>query len=86
MCVYLCTKCNFTLPTHNRPLKSPPRIGLDRTIKSFPLDLFDEDDNFISNITSLSDFLIIYNSNFILRNDPGYVLKVMFKRRKKMWF
>ena len=50
-------------------MKLPDKSILNKTKKSFPLELFDSDDSFISNITWLSDFVLIYNGNFIQCTD-----------------
>ena len=57
---------------------------LSRTIKSFPLKLFDQDDSFISDITWWSDFLLIYNSNFFLCTDRARIcFKYYVKEKRK---
>ena len=47
------------------------------TIKSFPLELIYQNDSFISKITWLSDFFLVYNIIILLYAlaELGYVLK-----------
>ena len=52
-------------------------------IKLFSLVLFDYDDNFISNTTLLSDFLLIYNSNFILCTDRARICFKSYVNEKR---
>ena len=59
----------FKLPLRKSLLIKHVKSFLSRTMKLFPLELFHYDDSFISNITWLSDFILIYNSNFILCTD-----------------
>ena len=59
----------FKLPLRKSLLIKHEKPFLSRTMKLFPLELFDYDDSFISNITWLSDFILICNSNFILCTD-----------------
>ena len=64
---------------------------LNRIIKSFPLEIFDLDDSFASNITSLSGFVLIYNCTFILCTDRPRIcfkcyVKCYFKKKRKCSF
>ena len=49
------------------------KLILNRTIKSFPLELFDQDGSFFSSITPLSYFFLIYNSNFVVNTDRATI-------------
>ena len=82
----LATDCNKfkSLPRETLLIKRDKAI-LNRTIKSFLLELFDSDGSFICNITWLSDFNLIYNSIlFCVLTELGYVLNVMSKRNENV--
>ena len=66
----LATNCNkFKMLLRESLLIKREKSILNRTIKSFPLELFDLDDSFISNITWSSVFILICSNNFILCTD-----------------
>ena len=70
----LATDCNkFKLLLGESLLVKTDKPILNRTVSLFPLKLFEQDGSFISNITWLSDFLLIYNSNFILCTDRARI-------------
>ena len=57
------------------------QISFKQTINRF------HDNNFISDITGLSDFLLIYNSNFILCTDKARIcFKCYVKQKRKCSF
>ena len=82
----LTTDCNkFRLLLRESVLIKRDKPILNRTIESFPLELFDYDDSLISSITWLSDFVLIYNNNnFILCTDRARIcFKCCVKEKKK---
>ena len=82
----LATDCNKfkSLPRESFLIKRDKAI-LNRTIKSFLLELFDSDGSFICNITWLSHFVLIYNSIlFCVLTELGYVLNVMSRRNENV--
>ena len=95
---YMCSNCKVTyygktfrhfytrVAQHIKGDKGDKPI-LNRTKKLFPLELFDWDDNFISSITWLPDFLLLYNSNFILCADKTRIcFKCYVKENRKCSF
>ena len=61
------------------------KLILNRTIKSFPLELFDWDDSFVSIILLSHDcqVFLIYNSDLMYETELGYVLICQVKEREK---
>ena len=84
----LATDCNkFKLLLRESLFIKRDKPILNRTIKSFPLKLFDKDDSFISNIKWLSDFVLIFNSNFILCTDRARIcFKCHIEKERKCSF